>query len=452
MDFVKFYIVQLVKSAASRIKVGNKEKEQLLSKIVLRIENSKDLFPDLKLMERVVELEEAAKKLISIYRRLNKSHIDLERISYTFVNDRDSLQSILRRIITGTVKNKNFNSSNRQKLVFDDEKGIFYEISNETFFKEEGNEQEEEFEVPPLDLDSFLDVNNERIVEISSSTSNFKQEKEGKLETTGSSEKNSNEQIISSDDSLFIENGLAKKSLGKVKRTKETKDEISEELTLPLFKEINGSSNDKDKLNDENLRQEESANIVSEHESRGTESKLKEEYSEETEKIEEEGLDTQNEKLKEGELSSDESSISSNEVPEKSEPESREKSPEELYLELEKSLLKNIIDVDAFLNDALSGYINDAHLLSLISKAQYCMVLAEQLGHDMVAQLIRTYRFGIMALNDGKLPLQENVSELIKAVLIILISIIKNKDIDLDQYWERCSQLQEILRKLSYEV
>ena len=80
------------------------------------------------------------------------------------------------------------------------------------------------------------------------------------------------------------------------------------------------------------------------------------------------------------------------------------------------------------------------------------MVLAEQLGHDMVAQLIRTYRFGIMALNDGKLPLQENVSELIKAVLIILISIIKNKDIDLDQYWERCSQLQEILRKLSYEV
>lgn len=400
-------------------------------------------------MERVVELEEVAKKLISIYRRLNKTHIDLERISHTFINDRDSLQSILRRIITGTVKNKNFSNSNRPRLVFDDEKGIFYEISDETFFNEKENDKEKEINIPSIDLDSFLDVNNEKIIEISSSGSNF--EKEGNLDTTSSNEKDSSQQIISSEDSLFVENGLAKKSLDKVEKTKETKDEISEELTLPLFDEINESSNDKDKLIDENSRQKESANIISEHESQETESKLREEYLEEARKIEE-GLDTQNEKLKEGELSGDESSISSNEVTEKLEPESSEKSPEELYLELEESLLKNIIDIDSFLNDALSGYINNAHLSSLISQAQHCIVLAEQLGHDMVAQLIRTYRFGIIALSDEKLPLEENVSELIKAVLIILISIIKNKDIDLDQYWERCSQLQEILRKLSYEV
>lgn len=450
MDFVKFYIVQLVKSAASRIKVGNREKEQLLSKIVLRIENSKDLFYDLKLMERVIELEEAAKKLISIYRRINKSHIDLERISYTFVNDRDSFQSILRRIITGTVKNKNFNSSNRPKLVFDDENGIFYEIPNETSFKEEENEQGEKFEVPSLDIESFLDVNNEKIVDISSSTSNLKKEEEDKLEITGSNEKNSNEQIISSDNSLFIENGLAKKSLDKVEKTLETEDEISEDLTLPPLEEINESSNDKS--HDKNSNQEEKgAYVTSEAENQKTESKLIEEYSEET--IEKENnIDSQDEEIKESELPAGESNMSSNKVEEKSESESREKSLEELYLKLEESLLKNIIDVDTFLNDALSGYINDAHLLSLVSKAQHCMVLAEKLGHDMVAQLIRTYRLGIIALNEGKLPLKENILELIKAVLIILISILKNKDIDLDLYWERCSQLQEILRKLSYEV
>ncbi len=127
MDFVKFYIVQLVKNAASRIRLIDKEKEKLLSRLVARIENSQELFPDLKMMERVIELEEAASKLISIYRRLNKSHIDLEKISYQFASDRDAIQSILRRFLQGNFRN-GIVKKKRPKIVFDDNN--FYNLRN----------------------------------------------------------------------------------------------------------------------------------------------------------------------------------------------------------------------------------------------------------------------------------------------------------------------------------
>jgi len=164
LDFVKFYIVQLVKSAAARIRLADKEKEKLLSRLVSKIENSRELFPDLKDMERVIELQEAASKLISIYRRLNKSHIDLEKISYQFVSDRDSIQSILRRFLQGNYRT-GFVSRKRPKIVFDDTTFTIYELK-EPEVTEEKEEIVEQPKQPRIDLNEFLKDEKEEIISI----------------------------------------------------------------------------------------------------------------------------------------------------------------------------------------------------------------------------------------------------------------------------------------------
>jgi hypothetical protein len=483
LDFVKFYIVQLVKSAAARIRLADKEKEKLLSRLVSRIENSRDLFPDLKTMERVAELEEAASKLISIYRRLNKSHIDLEKISYQFLSDRDSIQSILRRFVQGNYRAA-IVSRKRPKIVFDDTTFTIYELKEPEVTEQEEQIQQQPKE-PRIDLNEFLKEEKEEIISIK------KEEIESQIqieEVPQAVEENLEEtkKSISPEEeineSLEIDNGIAQKSIDKKSKVK--KDE-TEDLVLPLQFEEEKLESEKEKVEEDELTHKIEETPFTEIET--TNDQLEEIQKEEIEEfltqtsseqeIESpdlnEGISNLSEAVQETadqhieEKLDEEISV---EKFEEKEEEFREESLEEvenisnafqtnqnelsgtLFLDFEKLILDNILRVDEFLGKALKNESTEEEILKLIDEAQRCLQLAKELHHDVISELIKVYLLSLVAIKDHKIFVDKNNSDLIRSTMIVLVSLIKGREIDLEPFMKKHNSLKAKLQQLQYEV
>ena len=483
MDFVKFYIVQLVKSAAARIRLADKEKEKLLSRLVSRIENSRDLFPDLKTMERVAELEEAASKLISIYRRLNKSHIDLEKISYQFLSDRDSIQSILRRFVQGNYRAAVV-SRKRPKIVFDDTTFTIYELKEPEVTEQEEQIQQQPKE-PRIDLNEFLKEEKEEIISIK------KEEIESQIqieEVPQAVEENLEEtkKSISPEEeineSLEIDNGIAQKSIDKKSKVK--KDE-TEDLVLPLQFEEEKLESEKEKVEEDEL-------INKIEETPFTEIETTNDQLEEIQKEEIEEFLTQTsseQEIESPDLNQGISNLSeavqetadqhieekldeeiSVEKFEEKEEEFREESLEEvenisntfqtnqnelsgtLFLDFEKLILDNILRVDEFLGKALKNESTEEEILKLIDEAQRCLQLAKELHHDFISELIKVYLLSLVAIKDHKIFVDKNNSDLIRSTMIVLVSLIKGREIDLEPFMKKHNSLKAKLQQLQYEV
>jgi uncharacterized protein (DUF934 family) len=483
LDFVKFYIVQLVKSAAARIRLADKEKEKLLSRLVSRIENSRDLFPDLKTMERVAELEEAASKLISIYRRLNKSHIDLEKISYQFLSDRDSIQSILRRFVQGNYRAA-IVSRKRPKIVFDDTTFTIYELKEPEVTEQEEQIQQQPKE-PRIDLNEFLKEEKEEIISIKKEEiesqiqiEEVPQAVEEDLEETKKSI--SPEEEIN--ESLEIDNGIAQKSIDKKSKVK--KDE-SEDLVLPLqfeeekfeseealvqkdelihksgetpFREIETTNDQLEEIQKEEIEEfltqtsseqeiespdlnEGISNLseaVQETADQHIEEKLDEEIS--VEKFEEKEEEFTEESLEEVENISNAFQTNQNEL------------SGTLFLDFEKLILDNILRVDEFLGKALKNESTEEEILKLIDEAQRCLQLAKELHHDVISELIKVYLLSLVAIKDHKIFVDKNNSDLIRSTMIVLVSLIKGREIDLEPFMKKHNSLKAKLQQLQYEV
>ncbi len=460
MDFVRFYIVQLVKNAASRIRLIDKEKEKLLSGLVARIENSRELFPDLKMMERVVELEETASKLISIYRRLNKSHIDLEKISYQFANDRDAIQSTLRRFLQGNFKSGIF-QKRRPKIVFDDTTLTIYELNEPQ--ETEVEETTPQVTEPKIDLVEFLKIKDEEIVTIKNDSVfdetvikdiDRKSEVASDLIQNRSNNKFSEEQ-------LDIDNGVAKKSLESLGKDKET-DDRKDDLVLPLEFEW--------KQEERNLTRNETEDEKIEHINKVTEisdQEAKKYESDKSEVEEENNVETQTENEitfnDQSKSSNSDSNVSNLELEGEGVTFTFDEDTKEvmssinsensnLYLDFEKTLLENILEVDDLLSKILNDKVDEDIQLNIIQRSYKSYELAKELQFDLISELIKVYWLTLVATTNKKLNLTKQLAELIRSTLIILVTLIKQREIDLEPFMQKHNQLKEILKSLDYEV
>ncbi len=471
MDFVKFYIIQLVKNAASRIRVTDKEKELLLSRLVSKIENSQEIFPELKTMERVVELEETASKLISIYRRLNKSHIDLEKISYHFVSDRDAIQSILRRFLQGNFRTGLINKK-RPKIVFDDTTFTIYEL------KESQPEESQEVEQPEIkqsriDLRDFLKEEKEEIISLKLGESLS----EGlsiniEIESVESRYED-NEDQVSKKEKLELDDKFVKKSESEIKKQFEKK---VEDLILPLEFEMTEKSEAKKSENDKSdveLEEESETKMTqqgidavtkSDDSTLSDENKISEEglviseneensYSVEDDSVNIDKSKQDFESIEELHQSDSGEIENFQETTDKVELNNTKQSElDDKYLEFERLVLENILEVDDFLNRIKSEFVEDVVQLRIIQKAYSCFELARELQFELISEMIKVYWAALVAIRDHRLKPDKEVTDLIRSTLISLTALIKQRDIDLEPFLKKYNQLKTELKSLQYEV
>jgi len=401
-----------------------------------RLENAADIFPEIKTMERVKGLEETSQRMLTIYRRLNKAHIDLERVSYQFCDDRDALTSALRRFLQGrSTAVLNIDKSSRPKIVFDDSTFTFYEIKELPEKQNEEKSPEEISEEDKLELHEFLGKEVEPLVEVDDGiglidVSAHKEVKEiSEHEAVNESimpvsdlEKEETE-IINLDKKEQIDNGQFQHD-----KTEEQEHELS------LF-------------DDENIETEAFSPIIAESE-KNSEFELVDNDAESDEETIDEPT-TQKEFILREELGDREGTF--HRESRKSSDE-RPKTDEEIFYEFETSLVDNIKELDDYLGKITTSSYDENREEELITQAYKSLTTAESLGHEVIAKMIKTYWAALLAMRDKKLPATKNEAELIRSTLIIIVALIKDKDIELESYWENHNYLVKKLTDLSYEV
>jgi len=446
LDFTKYYIIHLLKKAVSKIRITDKSRESIIQDVIIRLERGADLFPDLKLMERVDELEEIARKLVSIYRRLNKGDIDLERISNQFSSDLDAIQSILYRFAKG-IGLSSTSKRPRPKIVFDDTTFTFYEINDTS--SQQGGEL-----VPPhekLNLDEFLST-SKQIVEQTTVESSIDEQNKTSINLDESGEIVQQEKIESNNQLIEQKTTITtkideKKPEDDLLLSFNFGNEQKEPNAISAFEFI---KEDVDKIKTE----ENELKKVNELEDQSKES-IEQKILQEEQSREEEHLSPSSNEILEDvttdKVQTSETDIISSDLVGVS-LKNFLKTPEDEYLEFETKLLNNVIEVDSFLNSILTGKFDEHWLFKIITSAYESFLHAGKLGHEVVTQLIRLYWSALLAIRDGKLVINKYQIEEIQSVLIIIVSLIKNKEIDLEPFWDRLKNLKEKLKNLSYEV
>jgi hypothetical protein len=417
----------------------DREKEKLLSRLTSRLENSTDIFPQLKTMERVKGMEETAQRLLTIYRRLNKAHLDLEKISYQFCDDRDALTSSLNRFLKGrhdvTLR---IDKSARPKIVFDDATFTFYEIKEEPQKQEEIENMQEFPEEDKLELYEFLEKEIEPFVEVEKNIELIEERTTEKIKESNDVESLAGETEEESISELTITKDLQPAEIQSADK-EAFQDDRNQEESIPQEAEAELKLFETEQLDQEALQEKFESQII--QESGG--SKL-----EEIKEIKEEPT-TQKEFILKEELSDSDGTFHRGA---KSSIEQRSKTEEEMFYEFESNLLQNIKELDDYLGKMNTSSYNEKKGDELITQAYKNLTTAEALGHEVIAKMIKTYWAALLAMRDNKLPATKNEAELIRSTLIIIVALIKDKDIELEPYWENHNYLVNKLTDLSYEV
>jgi len=124
----------------------------------------------------------------------------------------------------------------------------------------------------------------------------------------------------------------------------------------------------------------------------------------------------------------------------------------ELFLDFEKLILENILKVDEFLNKALKKDFIEDEILKLINEANKCFQIAHELNYEFISELIKVYWLSLVAIRDNKIVVNKLDADLIRSTLIVLVSLIKGREIDLEPFLKKHNSLKEKLQQLQYEV
>ncbi len=260
---------------------------------------------------------------------------------------------------------------------------------------------------------------------------------------------------------------------------KKEKQKVEQDLVLPLDFDWNDSLNKREKseLTEQIIPEKDEANELSEKilESKKTEAEIsvaqipeetsiKEPQAEHLHEITNENLDKELQEEQnslnqfEKETTESENSISEEEeIVEESQLseqiiKSMNESNDNLYLDFERLVLDNILEVDEFLSKILTEQVDSEQSLKLIQKAYKSYQLAQELNFDLISELIKVYWLSLVAIRDNKLKPNKEISELIRSTLIILVSLLKQRDVDLEPFIQKHNQLKEKLKFLNYEV
>lgn len=103
----------------------------------------------------------------------------------------------------------------------------------------------------------------------------------------------------------------------------------------------------------------------------------------------------------------------------------------------ESSVLKPIKQIDALLKTLNEENINKEELLSLSALMERNGKLSSRIGFDIISNMHSIISYSLFLLGSGELkPIKENV-ESIRACLIVIVAVVKGKEVDITNYLNR---------------
>lgn len=147
--------------------------------------------------------------------------------------------------------------------------------------------------------------------------------------------------------------------------------------------------------------------------------------------------------LETGENKTDQNSIKENIIMQEDKPAKSDNS----FDEFEKQLVNPVKEVDEFLKRIREDnydYEEIEKYLALFKKNFY---LSRKLGFNVITEMHETFILGLDALLNNKLKPDSFFIEGMRACLIVIVAVIRSKNVDISQFLKRSEELSDFLTK-----
>ena len=124
---------------------------------------------------------------------------------------------------------------------------------------------------------------------------------------------------------------------------------------------------------------------------------------------------------------------------------------DEAYHNFEETILAPIKSVDVLLGNIALGKINNEEIIKYANVMNRNASISEKIGFDIIANMHNTISMALQFINAGNLQFSTNVVEEIRACLIVIVAIIKGKEVDITNYLKKAEGFGKKIQLISKE-
>ena len=121
-------------------------------------------------------------------------------------------------------------------------------------------------------------------------------------------------------------------------------------------------------------------------------------------------------------------------------------------IDFEKKILGPIKSLDEIIKDLASGIINQKELSKYIEIIQDNATLSNQRGFKLLAKMHMILEFGFSSILQGILEVDKTVTEALRACLIVIVALVKKKEVDISGYLNRAEEFAKKFLNKSIQV
>jgi len=109
----------------------------------------------------------------------------------------------------------------------------------------------------------------------------------------------------------------------------------------------------------------------------------------------------------------------------------------EAYHNFEETILEPIKSIDALLESIALGKINNEEIIKYANVMSRNASISEKIGFDIIANMHSTISMALQFIKTGNLLPSIKVVEAMRACLIVIVAIIKGKEVDITNYLKK---------------
>jgi len=109
-------------------------------------------------------------------------------------------------------------------------------------------------------------------------------------------------------------------------------------------------------------------------------------------------------------------------------------------IDFEKKILSPVKSLDDLLKKIPAGNVSEKELMNYSELMREHSTLASSQGFHVIAKMHEIIASTLVAINNGKLLVDKTVIESLRACLIVIVAVVKRKDVDITGYLNRAEE------------
>ena len=116
------------------------------------------------------------------------------------------------------------------------------------------------------------------------------------------------------------------------------------------------------------------------------------------------------------------------------------------FSDFEEKILKPVSKLEKMLNGLATNKYSDKEILKYITLMKNNAKLSNEIGFNILAEMHTIFYTALEKINDKKIKIDRKLIESMRACLIVIVAIVRSKDVDITMYINRAEKLEKYLK------